>query len=597
MSQTKIVFESRIQNFLEEEKTLSKKIEKWSWFRGSLFVLAVTTTFFSAKYYGNTVAILVFLVCMACFLFAVATHLRLVAEFKKIQVFIKVNQYEINRLENQFDGLEEGLEFADKSHFYASDLDLFGKHSLFQLLNRAHTFAGQQLLSQWMKKSSPKNEILERQNASKELCPDIDFRQEFEVVPLLSDTVGMPFNKLISWIKSPENAKVKKPIFKYGVYLPILSFFVLIGALLGFYTYYFLLLVLLIQGIILKMIDEDISQALDQTEAASAPLKPLAEMMQIVESKDFKSPKLIQLSSQIKGASAAVSSLQKTTHFLSYRSNPVAAFGGVIFMNDLRNFINLEKWRSIHKQDLLIWLDVIAEFEALNSLAGYQFANPNFCNPIIENDGIVLNTSKLSHPLIHADKRIPNDFSLEGLGKTVILTGSNMSGKSTFERTVGINLVLALMGAVVAAEKFACSQMQLFTSMRTQDSLENDTSSFYAELKRLEQLIQQTKNGDSNLPIFYLLDEILKGTNSKDRHSGAKALILQLKNCHTSGIISTHDVELGDEFEGQDFIKNYSFSSEMVENELVFDYTLKQGVCHSFNATELMRRIGIEMAT
>jgi DNA mismatch repair ATPase MutS len=208
--------------------------------------------------------------------------------------------------------------------------------------------------------------------------------------------------------------------------------------------------------------------------------------------------------------------------------------------------------------------------------------------------------------MIRRTKRIANDIELVGEGKTIIITGSNMSGKSTFQRTVAVNVVLALAGSVVCAEAFACSCMQVFTSMRTQDSLEEDTSSFYAELKRLKMLILSVGSGQSavgnqhsavgrGIPILYFLDEILKGTNSKDRHEGAKALMLQLHRTTASGFISTHDVELGDEFDNQGFVENYSFSSEVVNDDLVFDYKLRAGVCHSFNASMLMKGIGIEM--
>jgi hypothetical protein len=596
MTEPRAVFESRIQTFSSQEKQLKLKSENWAIFRGVIFLLAVTATYLSIKYYGNGIAILTFLVGFGGFLFFVNKHLKLKIELKRVRLFIQVNENELNRLSNNFSGFATGLGFSEPNHLYASDLDLFGKHSLFQLLNRAHTFEGMKLLGNWMKKSARKAEILERQNSSAELSKDIDFRQNLEVTALLSENVGESTANLLSWIQSPENEKIKKPIFKYGQYLPLLTFVILIGAILGFYTYWFLGLMLLIHGIILKLIDEDIADALKQTESISDTLLAYADLMQLIVNKPFTTEKLVNLSQKINQAPISVKRLQKTIHFLSYRSNPVAALGGIILMQDLRNFTILEKWKAENKNKLSVWLEVVNEFEALNSLASFQFANPNYATPTISNELIVLKTNDLGHPLISKSKRIFNDFNTEGVGKTIILTGSNMSGKSTFERTIGLNIVLALMGAVVCAKKLECAEMQLFTSMRTQDSLESETSSFYAELKRLELLIQMTNQQENQIPIFYLLDEILKGTNSKDRHTGAKALILQLKNKETSGIISTHDVELGDEFEGENFIKNFSFSSEMIDNELVFDYKLKEGVCHSFNASELMRRIGIEVA-
>jgi hypothetical protein len=589
------IFQSRITESRIKEADLKKKIEVWTLLRGFSFVLTILATYFFAKYIGDLPAFIAFIICFGVFLSLVSKHIKLKIVLRKAKIFSQVNQNEINRLNNNFKGLSPGIEFIEKDHPYLSDLDLFGSHSLFQLLNRSHTYQGLELLSIWMKNSTGKSMIILRQNAATELAQEIDFRQEFEVTALFSDKIGESPDPLLQWSKTPNNEKIKQQIFRFGRFLPFITLAVGIGAFFDLYSYYFVGVFLLIHGAILKMIDEDISSALKQTETLVDTLLPYSELMQMIENKAFKSELLVKLSQEIDGAPEAVSQLQKIIHFLSYRSNPVAALGGILVMSDLRNFAKLEKWKTENGQKLATWLAVISEFEALNSLAGFQFANPNFANATIEMGNNLLDTKQLGHPLISSENRVYNNFASGGVGNTVILTGSNMSGKSTFERTVGVNIVLALMGAVVCAESFECDEMQLFTSMRTQDSLENDTSSFYAELKRLEKLILSTKSGQNQKPVYYLLDEILKGTNSKDRHTGAKALILQLKEKNTAGIISTHDVELGDEFEGKDFIKNYSFSSEMVDNELVFDYKLKSGVCHSFNASALMRKIGIEV--
>jgi hypothetical protein len=544
-----------------------------------------------AKHSGNGVAFGVFFVGFGLFLNIVSKHLKLKVELKKTRLFVKINQEEINRLSNNFNGLRNGLEYFDKDHPYLSDLDLFGSLSLFQLINRSHTFDGGNKLSIWMKNPTTQFQINQRQEAAAELAPEIDFRQNFEVTALLSDKIGERPNSLLDWLKTPANEKIQKPIFKYGQYLPYVTLAIFLGAYFDLFSYYFVGLLLLIQAGILKLIDEDISEALKQTEMLSDTLLPISDLMQQVENKNFKAELLVKLSKRVEGAPKAVAEVQKIIHFLSYRSNPVAALGGIIMMVDLKNFTKLDKWKAEHSHKFATWLAVISEFEALNSLAAFQFANPKYVLPTITTT--LLKVKQLGHPLIISNKRVYNDFAAGQIGHNTILTGSNMSGKSTFERTIGVNIVLALMGAVVCAESFECAEMQIFTSMRTQDSLENDTSSFYAELKRLEKLIVLTSHNEK--PVFYLLDEILKGTNSKDRHAGAKALILQLKNRQAAGIISTHDVDLGDEFEGKDYIKNYSFSSEMVDNELVFDYKLQEGVCHSFNASALMRSIGIEM--
>ncbi len=594
MLQPEIVFQEKINAFKITESSLKVKVENWTILRGLAFLFMLFASYFTTKYLNSLYGILVFLICFGLFLALVTKHLNLKKELKKCILFQKINLLELNILANKFEDLPTGKTYIETDHPYLADLDLFGNQSLFQLLNRTHTWPGGILLSNWLKVASTKTEILKRQTASFELSKKIDFRQTFEVISLLSDKINEPTTQIFEWLNSPDNTKINKPLFKFGKFLPIITILVLIGAFLGFYTYYFVAFFVLFQGIILKMIDEDIADALKKTESIGDALLPFSEITELINNENFETKHLKNLQLNVIDAPKKIMQLQKIIHFLSYRSNPVAALGSMIFMLDLHNFSKLEKWKATNKQNLPIWIDTISDFEALNSLAAFEFANPNYTKPTINSNNKVLETSRLGHPIILKNKRVYNNFELNNIGKTIVLTGSNMSGKSTFERTVGVNIVLALAGGVVCAESFQCAEIQLFTSMRTQDSLENDTSSFYAELKRLEKLIYLTKNNENTRPIFYLLDEILKGTNSKDRHSGAKALILQLKKCRASGIISTHDVELGDEFEGESFIENFSFTSEMIDDELFFDYKLKKGVCHSFNASELMSRIGIE---
>jgi DNA mismatch repair ATPase MutS len=260
---------------------------------------------------------------------------------------------------------------------------------------------------------------------------------------------------------------------------------------------------------------------------------------------------------------------------------------------DLFYLLRLETWKEQVTADIQKWMDAVSEAETINSLAGYYHANPDYILPVISSGDLHLEAKDMAHPLIVKGKGVSNSIALQGRGKTIVVTGSNMSGKSTFLRTVGINAVLAMAGAPVCATYFAVSLCQVFTSMRTQDSLEESTSSFYAELKRLKQLIDSLP---AEQPILYLLDEILKGTNSHDRHLGAQALIRQLHKHNATGFISTHDLALGEMAdELPDSVFNYSFNSEIVDDKLYFDYTLRQGVCQSFNASKLMQQIGIEM--
>jgi MutS domain V len=590
------IFLQRATTYQNEANQLKQKANNWTLIRGIVFILAAITTYFIVNSYGFTFAIPVFIVGFGLFLYTVNQHQNILLQFKKANLLVKINETEINRLAGNFNGLADGITFADPKHFYSTDLDLFGPSSIYQLINRTHTQAGGNNLANWLKNAAQKSDILARQSASQELSNLIDFRQNFEMEALLSEKIGQPTEKLLTWIKSEANQKIKKPLFKIASYLPFFTLAVLIGAILGYYSFYFVALMLLIQGIILKQIDEAVSAALEETEIAGDTLKSYAVLLQMIGNQNFTNSKLNDLKNRVNDSPKAIADLDNIIHNLSYRSNPAfAVTGGILMMWDLRFFKKLENWKATHKANLSTWLDVVSDFEAINSLAGFEYANPKYVRPIIVDEAIELVAKQLGHPMIKESHRVCNDIELSGIGKTHIITGSNMSGKSTFERTVGVNLVLALTGAVVCAESFECSIMQVFTSMRTQDSLKDETSSFYAELKRLKQLIEITQPNAQLLPTFYFLDEILKGTNSKDRHIGAKALILQMNKANASGFISTHDVELGDELEGTAFINNFSFSSEVKEGELIFDYKIRKGVCHSFNASDLMRKIGIEI--
>jgi len=594
-------FQNRKDTFQNLADNFQKQYNQWAIFRAILFLATIALSYITYQFLGGNYVIPVVIIGISIFLSSVSKHLKIKYLRDKNQALSLLNEDETKRLNNIFTRTETGEQFAEANHFYSSDLDIFGKQSVFKLLNRTHTYTGAGMLAEWLKSPATKSEILVRQEIVEELSSKIDFRQNLEASAMLIEEVAEPTHKLLQWSQSPENEEIKKPIFQYGKYLPYLTIPLIIAWAFDFLPIGYPLLMLVIHGLIGKQIYETVSNALDQTLRLTGALKAYASLSETIVNEQFTHSQLLQLQSELSEASPAIKALEDILNKLGNRANPFFMFiVGIPTLWDIQYFIKLENWKRQHRENLSKWLLVIAKFEALNSLAGLHFANPDFVKPEILDDSITLKTTNLGHPMIRKAKRITNSIAIEGEGKTVIITGSNMSGKSTFQRTVGVNMVLALAGSVVCAEAFACSCVQVFTSMRTQDSLEEDTSSFYAELKRLKTLIQavgskQLPVSSYPLPIFYFLDEILKGTNSKDRHEGAKALMLQLHRTSASGFISTHDVELGDEFEKQGFVENYSFSSEVVNGDLFFDYKLRAGVCHSFNASLLMKGIGIEM--
>jgi len=332
-------------------------------------------------------------------------------------------------------------------------------------------------------------------------------------------------------------------------------------------------------------------------------LRASRDQLPLFEQREWQAPRLRALHATLHAAGAGVPAsrlmkqLSTIAGLFSARQSP---FGNLLMNGfllwDLQCMGRLERWKQRATGRLDQMLEVGAELEALVSLAAFAFANPTYITPEVGREPLECTATTLGHPLIFVQGRIDNDYSTVGIGQTTVITGSNMSGKSTFLRAVGLNLVLAQAGAVVCAAAMRFGVAQVYTAMRTQDNLAESTSSFYAELKRLRLLLQLTEGPDAP-PVFYLLDEILRGTNSRDRHRGAHALVHQLHQRQASGLISTHDLELAAlEQELPGAVRNFSFNSTIEGDQIHFDYHLTPGVCRSFNASKLMQLMGIALA-
>ncbi len=508
----------------------------------------------------------------------------------------QLNADESERLSLRFSRAETGEMFALKNHPYCNDLDIFGSHSLFRLLNRAHTRVGMQTLATWLLTPADPIEISVRQSALTELIPLLDWRQDLEGNARLEKRIAEPTVFLEHWLNAGENEAIVR--WKNFRWLPLVTVSFLAMAFFGMVSWFVPVFLLGFHGYILSKLNFSVKAYAEESQGIVDTLKAFGMLLEKIENQSFQSDKLKQLQRQLRSADKAASKhidqLASVTESLNFRLNPYFMLAiGLPTLWDLQWMTQLETWKRTHRHDLSKWLGVMGEIEALCSLAGFSYANPQYPFAEISPQKFELKAKKAGHPLILTNKRVSNDFELTGIGQTAVITGSNMSGKSTFLRTLGLNTVLALAGSVVCAEVFTCSLVRVFTGMRTQDSLEENTSSFYAELKRLQALLQLAQS--SGVPVFYFLDEILKGTNSVDRHRGAEALIHQLHVLNSSGFVSTHDIELGMMSAQHDFVQNYSFYSTFSDGQLHFDYRLREGVCREFNATALMRQIGIEI--
>lgn len=593
-------FPERQQQFLQAEQIAQRRYNQLAFFRLIWFVVSAVAVWLLIRLDQQLVAIVTLLIGMIGFLILLKKHQTVRRERDLNHQLVFINQDEAARLKRQYLRPEMGDQFVSPTHYYSGDLDVFGKHSLFRLLNRTHTQAGQNRLASWLKSPTAPDAIRLRQEAAAELNPQLDWRQQFEALAYMEETISRSPDALVKWataeiIPLPGYLSIVRFIF------PAITFSLFVAWLLGYVPGSSVLLGLAVHGLVLSQTSARAKEVSDQTFEISAALRAFRALFEHagnVQGNAVRINAIKQaLTSNGDSASTAIGQLARLTEGLNYRRNPYFfLLFGIATLWDVHYLFQLERWRQTHGPTLSRWFEALGELEALNSLAGFAYAHPGYATPDIVDigDKLTLDITAAAHPLLPQDRSIANSLKLAGSGQTILITGSNMSGKSTFLRTVGANVVLALAGAVVSAERLWCSPVRVFTSMRTQDSLEESTSSFYAELKRLQTLIGLSKQSDT-IPVLYFLDEILKGTNSADRHRGAEALIRQLHQTTASGFVSTHDLELGQLTDADGFVRNFHFQSDLHNGELIFDYKLRNGICKSFNASQLMQAIGIEI--
>ncbi|MCF2503858.1 DNA mismatch repair protein MutS [Dyadobacter sp. CY107] len=505
-----------------------------------------------------------------------------------------INTDELNRLSFRFTRDDSGLQFQEKDHAYGSDLDIFGDYSLYKLLNRTRTAEGARRLANWLKNHADVKEIKLRQEAATAFSQHPELIQSLEATALLHEHAAQQLGDFRKWSTEFMDKDLARLLpFRW---FSVVTVAVAILFLFSILPAWPLLLCIAVNAVLIARFKAYIESVTNRTAALGKTLVSYGGILEVAQAFPYQAPWWLDRKARIEGSGHALKQVGALFERLDYRNNIFfSLFVGIPTLWDIFCLAGLETWKHNYHNQLADWLEVLADAEAMNSLGGHAFANPEYIAPdVIDSPDFQIDTIAMGHPLIPLDRRISNDFSVAGTGHTILVTGSNMSGKSTFLRTIGLNFVLAQIGAVVSAKTFKCAPVRVFSSMRTQDSLEESTSSFYAELKRLRKLLELADENDS-APVFYLLDEILKGTNSSDRHRGAEALIRQLHTKKASGLVSTHDLELGEWGATENYVHNFHFRSDVENGELLFDYRLHDGICKSFNASELMRMMGIDI--
>jgi hypothetical protein len=597
---------------LAERQTLAAALRtrerRISLMRLALIALAIGVAFWN---------LMAALVPLAGFVVLIVVHERVVRARKRAESGAAFYERGLGRIDGTWQGHgDPGTEFADDHHPYAGDFDLFGRGSLFELISIAVTRAGRMRLAGWLKEPSmDAGEIASRQTGVLELRDRVDLREDLALAASevtreiegarLEQWPGMPAMTLTRFERL---ASIVLPVVTMILFLTTLPALLArliglthpeavgrFGAFVDFPATPFIvsLILTIFMARHLAPRAEPVVAAVERAESA---LALLAGVLQRIERESFTSPRLAALLARLRGADAPASEeieqLRKLVALLDARRNQFFALFAIILLWTPNIAILIERWRTRSGSRVVDWVQAVGEIEALASLASFSFEHPEFTMPSIEAQGPLFDATALGHPLIPAARRVTNDLRLDGTLRLLVVSGSNMSGKSTMMRSVGIGAVLALAGGPVCARTLRIAPAAVGASIRIADSLQENASRFYAEILRIRQVLEMSRNG----PLLYLLDEVLAGTNSHDRRIGAEAIVRGLVERGAVGLVSTHDLALAQIAESlAPKAANVHFEDHIEDGRVVFDYRMRAGVVTKSNALELMRSVGIEV--
>lgn len=587
-------YTSSRDTFRLASKAQQKKIRLISLARMVSFLL-IPGFYFALNPFGNLAQVVPSIASLVFFLVLVKKHVEAEKTYKKLLIKEKLASDEIEALNHRFSQFDDGAGFQDPTHPYSYDLDVFGKGSLFQYINRTSTSGGYTKLASWlMAPCSDSESIKQRQSAVAELAQKNNWRLEFLSSGKMFEETRSQHEEVLAWSQTNlpfRNARLISLMIRIVHVVTMIS--VLPAILYGVWFQFYL--AVFSQWIILFLFRKKTKEYYRFFGQKTPLIEKYGSLIEIIGNEKFQATWLLKQQEKIlfpEPATRTISQLTKLVKEFEFRQNMLAGF----FLNsllvwDVRCIYKLYRWHETNKGHLSGWLEVIEDIDALLSLAAFACNNPGYVYPEIVSDSFLFSARDLGHPLLDPKKRVNNDFTVDGWSKIVIVTGANMAGKSTFLRTVGINLVLAQNGMPVCATDFRFTPVGIFTNMRTTDSLYDDESYFFAELKRLSTILSRLENGEK---IFVILDEILKGTNSIDKLNGSVKLVKRLIQLQSVALVATHDLKLSEierNYPGN--VINRCFEIKIEDNELVFDFKLKEGVTKTMNATFLMKKMGI----
>lgn len=525
-------------------------------------------------------------------------HTKLYTRKSYAEALIRLCSNELKGLDYDFSTFDGAPEKSSSEHSFSLDLDVFGSRSLFQSINRTATLMGKEKLASWfIHPLTDKNDILKRQEAIRELESFTQLRQHFYVIGNLQQGDANDL-RLLTLLTNDSAYFIKSPFWKISVWLiPVIWLLIIIGCYLNWISLAVPGLFFALSFLLSNSQTRKITALHNSVNKMEKILFTYSDLMKSIEGDIFKSERLIDISKQLtrekKTASQAIKQLSRYIGALDQRISAMGILLNIFILRDTRTAMNLEKWKQAHAQDTKNWFEALSCFDAYCSLGGFAFNHPGYIYPDIADTYFKMEGKALGHPLLRRNVCIKNDIAIEKSPWFLVITGANMAGKSTYLRTIGVNYLLACIGAPVCADSLTVYPAKIVTSLRTADSLMSNESYFFAELKRLKMIIDRLQQGEE---LFIILDEILKGTNSVDKQKGSLALMKQLITHQTCGIIATHDLALGElEHEFPNQIKNYRFEADITNEELTFSYQLREGVAQNMNACFLMKKMGITM--
>lgn len=574
---------------------VKKQIFRISMLRLALFIAGIAGLYF----FFNQTTLLIICICLTFLplFILVKIHNRFFIRKEWLETQARIIQEELQALSGDYSSFEDGKEYVNPEHPYSFDLDIFGRRSLFQSINRTCTFFGKVRLAKWLQNHlHEKTSIEKRQEMVREISEHTLFREQFRVAGLVHHGQSSDGEKIQAWSQSPAQylhaGWVKA--FIWGV--PVINSLLLITSLAGWTSFSWLGLSF---GIFLVLSFGIIKRATYIQETYGKQLKSLngyARLIALAKAENWKSAGMQELMERfnLNGQSPiqALQQLSKELDRLDLRNNQflyVLLEGSIFFQ--LQEIVRIERWKVRYGQHISEWLETVGELDALCSLGTFAYNHPQYTYPELTEKPFCFLATQMGHPLMPASQCVKNDATIPSRPFFLIITGANMAGKSTYLRTIGVNYLLACIGAPVCCERLKLYPNQLITSLRTSDSLSDNESYFFAELKRLKRIIDLLNQGQQ---LFIILDEILKGTNSMDKQKGSFDLIRQFMQLKANGIIATHDLLLGSLIKQfPEEIRNYCFEADIKENELTFSYKLREGVAQNMNACFLMKKMGI----